>query len=471
MDAIASNDYYTGVFIEIEILNSKEGAIRISSDWYLQGQFGYQSPVALRINGSDYPLDKTWQYGDGNKGKIIHILVYFPRIPAGTDRVSLVAPHSFSWEDMMVPNNPDMVEHTSWDEISLRNYWAENPITSIEGIYYFNGTKDRKWWGENKHTLAIKKNDYQYDIIYLKGSNKAVWKEGDLKGSFVATAIPNLYKALSWYMENKVDNPDFYLKFSEGHMMIYEENDNVTSDFLKLFPAKDINLTGDSELKTGATTDQSKGNVQSSGSVSGSGIFIAPKICVTNYHVIENASKIEISVKNGREVLSLTAKVLATDKTNDLALLQIEDKDFKGISPIPYNLSNRIVDTGTSVFTMGFPIADYMGEEVKVTDGLISSKTGYQGDIVTYQISAPIQPGSSGGPLFDKHGNLIGITNAGLKGGQNVGYAIKSSYLYNLIESAPIKIDIPSDTSLKSSDLPSQIKTLSQCVVFIKSTR
>ena len=135
---------------------------------------------------------------------------------------------------------------------------------------------------------------------------------------------------------------------------------------------------------------------------------------------------------------------------------------------VPYSLSNTTKDVGTAVFTMGFPMANYMGEEVKITDGVISSKTGYNGDIVTYQISAPIQPGSSGGPLFDKNGNLIGITNAGIISAQNVGYAIKSSYLCNLIESAPISINIPKYNSIGNSDLTEQIKILSKFVTFIK---
>ena len=49
-------------------------------------------------------------------------------------------------------------------------------------------------------------------------------------------------------------------------------------------------------------------------------------------------------------------------------------------------------------------------DRIKVTDGIISSKTGYKGDIVTYQISAPIQHGNSGGPLFDKQGNIVAVS-------------------------------------------------------------
>jgi S1-C subfamily serine protease len=117
---------------------------------------------------------------------------------------------------------------------------------------------------------------------------------------------------------------------------------------------------------------------------------------------------------------------------------------------------------------MGYPMTDVLGNEVKVTDGLISSKTGYEGDIVTYQISAPIQPGNSGGALFDKKGHLVGITNAGIPSGDNIGYAIKSSYLINLIDSAPINITLPKGGNLTGKDLPSIIKLYSPYIAIIK---
>ena len=59
-------------------------------------------------------------------------------------------------------------------------------------------------------------------------------------------------------------------------------------------------------------------------------------------------------------------------------------------------------------------MASIMGKEVKFTYGKISSKSGIQGDVRVYQISVPIQPGNSGGPLFDMDGNVVGITSSGL---------------------------------------------------------
>ena len=125
-------------------------------------------------------------------------------------------------------------------------------------------------------------------------------------------------------------------------------------------------------------------------------------------------------------------------------------------------------DVGTSVFAMGYPLSSVMGKEVKITDGIISSKTGYEDDVATYQISAPIQPGNSGGALFDKKGNLVGITNAGITSADNVGYAIKSSYLLNLIDSAPITIELPKGEDLAHKELTDIIKLYTPYVALIK---
>ena len=111
-----------------------------------------------------------------------------------------------------------------------------------------------------------------------------------------------------------------------------------------------------------------------------------------------------------------------------------------------------------------------MGKEIKITDGIISSKSGFDGDITTYQITAPIQGGNSGGPLFDDKGNFLGINSSGLSKNiaDNVGYTIKSSYVFNLIDALPKTIDLPSNTKLQSLPLTEQIKQISKYVVLVK---
>ena len=97
-------------------------------------------------------------------------------------------------------------------------------------------------------------------------------------------------------------------------------------------------------------------------------------------------------------------------------------------------------------------------------------KSRFEGDITSYQISATIQPGNSGGPLFDDKGNFIGINSAGLArlGQETVGYSKKSNYVLNLIDALPKSINLPTDTSLESLPLTEQIKEISKYVVLVK---
>ena len=111
-----------------------------------------------------------------------------------------------------------------------------------------------------------------------------------------------------------------------------------------------------------------------------------------------------------------------------------------------------------------------MGKEIKVTDVMISSKTGFDGNITTYQITAPIQGGNSGGPLFDEQANLIGINSSGIRKdiADNVAYSIKTSNVSNLLDVLPKSIELPSSTKLKSLPLTEQIKEISKYVVLVK---
>ena len=165
----------------------------------------------------------------------------------------------------------------------------------------------------------------------------------------------------------------------------------------------------------------------------------------------------------------MKAKVISSDKQNDLAIIKIEDYKFKPYLKLPYSIKTTITDVGSNVFTLGYPMAlTVMGAEVKFTDGKISSKTGFQGNIVTYQISVPVQPSNSGGPLFDYDGNIIGVVNAKIMAADNVSYAIKLTYLKNLIDVIPDKLIIPNDITISQKTLTEKIKILSNYVVLIK---
>ena len=459
LDVTVTNDV---VWVSIVVNPRKKGAIQFSSSIFIEGK-GFREKAGVIYDGSDQEQLNFDQFYLLEKKQKIGVQIGFRAIPVGVDRISFRDPNVGTFNSIPV-YNPDTSIHTDWDEQTLRAYWQKNGMSDNEGIYDFFECNDMQWWGNNKFTVAIKKENPDYQIIYLKGTQDTpFWKEGDVKAIMKSTAVPNLFKA-SWFMDSKRTNDNFFITFDAATMEIKEKEQNINITFLKMFPSANHYTT-----KKPHDREQQPENGEAEYTSSGSGIIISTDgVVVTNYHVIEDAKLLDVVIKDNRKVLTYKAKVLATDKTNDLALLVIDDDKFTRFDDIPFALKSTTSEVGTSVFAMGYPLTSYMGEEVKITDGIISSKTGYEGDIVTYQISAPIQPGNSGGPLFDKRGNLIGITNAGIMEANNVGYAIKASYLRNLIESAPISIEIPTTNSLQDLELPEQIKRLSKFVTYIK---
>lgn len=203
--------------------------------------------------------------------------------------------------------------------------------------------------------------------------------------------------------------------------------------------------------------------------LSGTGFAISSNgMIVTNYHVIENAKSIKIKGLNGVFDKSFDAQVMQTDKVNDLAIIKIKDPDFNNLGTIPFQIKTSTSEVGEDIFVLGFPLTATMGEEVKLTTGVVSSKTGFQGNVTQYQISAPIQPGNSGGPLFDKSGNVIGIISAKHLNTENVGYAIKASYLQSLIDLLPEKISIPNLLLVTNKSLSVQVKAVKNFIYIIE---
>jgi len=237
----------------------------------------------------------------------------------------------------------------------------------------------------------------------------------------------------------------------------------VIQDFISIPHRFDSNVT---------TRSKSRNIKPGEWAGNGSGIIISKSgYIVTNYHVIEDNEEIEVEFIIDDEVKKFNAEVVKSDPVNDLAIIKIVDVNFDGVDNLPYNFKMRPSGAGTTVFAYGYPMAlSLMGKECKLTRGIINSKFGYDDDIRSYTIDAAIQPGSSGGPLFDDKGNLIGINTAGLNKeiADNVGYTIKSSYVFNLIDALPKSIDLPSSTKLQSLSLPDQYNEISKYVVLIK---
>jgi hypothetical protein len=202
------------------------------------------------------------------------------------------------------------------------------------------------------------------------------------------------------------------------------------------------------------------------GQSSGTGFLISNNgYIATCYHVIEGATEISVKGINSNFSRKYNAKIVATDKLNDLAILKV---DCNLESPINYSLKWDVSDVGEEVFTLGYPLRTSMGEEIKLTNGIISSKSGFQGDITTYQITVPVQPGNSGGPLFDKNGYVIGVINAKHTGAENAGYAVKTNILKNLIQSASQNLILSQSNQLYGKSLTIQAKLIKKYILIIE---
>ena len=164
----------------------------------------------------------------------------------------------------------------------------------------------------------------------------------------------------------------------------------------------------------------------------GSGFFVKPNLIATNYHVIEGAAKGTAKLVGKYTTYNIEG-VTATDKTNDLALLKVT---AYGVKPLSLGDSDA-VRIGATVYVAGNP----KGLEGTFSDGIISSRR----DKLTkerLQMTAPISPGSSGGPVLNRKGEVIGISFAGHQAldAQNLNFAIPSKYLMTLLEqSKPAK--------------------------------
>lgn len=187
---------------------------------------------------------------------------------------------------------------------------------------------------------------------------------------------------------------------------------------------------------------------------------------LTNLHVVEGADSVYVQDSKGN---SYKAVVKRKDSQYDLAILKIVDESFGSLSNLPYRLKQNVIGMGESVYTLGFSKDD----EAVYGQGYVSSKTGYNGDSTQYQVSIPVNPGNSGGPLLDHNGNIIGVISAKQNQVDGATFAVKSKYIQEALNSIPNdslgkKVAFSKKSSLQGLSSPKQVDKIKDYVFMIK---
>lgn len=378
-----------------------------------------------------------------------YLSLVFPPLPNGVNKIDLISDKLRLYGISIFPVERGIQQNeikriaVSEEEIEVL---VKETNANIAGIY--EGT------GVGALRLAVVEEDDSFFIVYISEDIEGdeTWKCGEVRATLRPTAVSNVYKA-DWFNFQKQKRAAV-ISFDEYSMSVDLGDENPVV-FIKMGEANRNVSIGD----------------VSNENWTGTGYAIGDNYIVTNFHVASDAKTITIKGVKGDMNTGYTAELVATDKVNDIAILKITDSQFAGFGTIPYAVQQRIADVGEDVFVLGYPLTQALGNEIKLTNGIISSRTGYQGNIATYQMSAPVQPGNSGAPMFDNKGNVIGIVVAGVPGAENVGYAIKTSYLNILIESAGVNIKLPANNAISTLSLSEKVKRLKNFVFYIECSK
>ena len=173
---------------------------------------------------------------------------------------------------------------------------------------------------------------------------------------------------------------------------------------------------------------------------SGTGFVVGPDRVLTNHHVVNGCNRVLVRTADGRTLSA--APPPRVDTQRDLALLAVPGNPGPAL---PFR-GDPAVRRGEAVVTYGFPLAGLLSAGPTLTTGEISALSGLADHQGRFQVSAPMQPGNSGGPLLDRQGNVVGVAVAKLNAAhfaaqtgdipQNVNFAIKGSEALDFLRRA-----------------------------------
>ncbi|RYY61064.1 MAG: serine protease [Chitinophagaceae bacterium] len=199
----------------------------------------------------------------------------------------------------------------------------------------------------------------------------------------------------------------------------------------------------------------------------GTGFLIDGKgLMITNAHVVKQSKNIFVQNNKGQ---NFKAIVLQLDVTRDVAIIKIDDENFRSPGVLPYGISRNTSPIAESIFTLGFPRS-----EIVYGEGYLSARTGYNGDTLSCQISVDANPGNSGGPVFNTNGEVIGILSSKEEATEGAVFAVQSKYIYQAVDQLRKnaiydKVKLSSRSLISGMDKVQQVKKLEDYIYMVKA--
>jgi S1-C subfamily serine protease/lipid-binding SYLF domain-containing protein len=300
-------------------------------------------------------------------------------------------------------------------------YFEGRGLDAIEGVWQ---------WGDSSYLVAIIKNDtgvypaYEYLGVTIRSFSDK-WKPGQVKLLINSSADSDVYTGGNFGASYDFLSSPYVLQgpnvmtMSVLDPLSYRQ---VQEMIVREYPRKQHGVSSRTQ---------------------GTCFLVSPDgIAVTSQHVVDQATEISITLADGRQVPGVVTK---QSSAHDIAILKM---DISSPDYLPL-ASTKSVHLGTQVFTIGFPVQSLLGTNAKFTEGSISALSGIQDEAAYMQVSIPVQPGNSGGPVVDHRGNVVGVIASTpavesfyrVTGSlpQGVNWAVKSDYVLPMLNAQPVQ--------------------------------
>lgn len=211
---------------------------------------------------------------------------------------------------------------------------------------------------------------------------------------------------------------------STGGYLLKQQSNAITDlkrDVTELKYSQDAIIEGIKVAVRNPLKNYAPANIEGTGfAINNKGYFI------TSYHMVKSADSVFVT----NSVLDRApAKLVASEPSLDIAIYKIEHSEAIKNIPFPFSFKDHASEIGDKIFTLGYPRRD-----VVYGEGALSSMTGFNNDTTMYQISIPVNPGNSGGPLMDEQGNIIGVIRGKQSSAEGTGFAIKAAFIKQTID-------------------------------------